>query len=329
MRIFLWQKEYFKNSAIKRFEILSGYDIICHMGKQKRKGPEGLLLFIVTFLFIEVFVAFLIGILGIIFRRDNKELLLCLCVVLAVYLLICAVLIVKGNRIGKVLYILYCVLNIVLGIVSVAVFISKKEYSYIAKDVFGTIKSFLFMMYFVNSDYVRRYFYPVRLSIIAAFAKNRVIGCDGRIPWNIKADQERFKELTTGNVVIMGRKTFDEIFLKLNKPLPDRINIVLSENKKYFHEGVTVFSSLEAALNYSAEKYPQKEIFICGGQSLYENAFALSDKLFLTEVELDVKGDRFFPKFDTDEFTLEQTEQHKEGDISFKYLTYRRKICEM
>ncbi|MBR5932688.1 MAG: dihydrofolate reductase [Treponema sp.] len=164
----------------------------------------------------------------------------------------------------------------------------------------------------------------MELSLIAAAAQNRVIGSNGKIPWNIKADQERFKELTAGNVVIMGRKTFDEIFSKLGRPLPERINIVLTSDKNYFCEGAEFFPSLDEALSYSAEKYPEKKVFICGGQSLYEKALGLADKIYLTRIKLDVKGDRFFPEFNECDFIITE-EKTVEGEIPFTYFVYERK----
>ena len=118
------------------------------------------------------------------------------------------------------------------------------------------------------------------ISLIVAFAKNNVIGKDGKIPWNIDGEQSRFKELTTNNIVIMGRKTFEEIYQKLQKPLPNRINIVISKTKKYDFENCFTFDSLDAALDFCKKTFPQKDIFISGGAALYQKALPIVEKMY-------------------------------------------------
>ena len=117
------------------------------------------------------------------------------------------------------------------------------------------------------------------ISLIVAFAKNNVIGKDEKIPWNIEGEQSRFKELTTNNIVIMGRKTFEEIYQKLQKPLPNRINIVISKTKKYDFENCFTFDSLDAALDFCKKTFPQKDIFISGGAALYQKALPIVEKM--------------------------------------------------
>ena len=97
--------------------------------------------------------------------------------------------------------------------------------------------------------------------LIVAFAKNNVIGKDGKIPWNIDGEQSRFKELTTNNIVIMGKKTFEEIYQKLQKPLPNRINIFISKTKKYDFENCFTFNSLDAALDFCKKNISPKRHF--------------------------------------------------------------------
>ena len=101
------------------------------------------------------------------------------------------------------------------------------------------------------------------ISFIVAFAKNNVIGKEGKIPWNIEGEQSRFKELTTNNIVIMGRRTFEEIYQKLQKPLPNRINIVISKTKKYDFENCFTFTSLDVALDFCKQTFPQKFCLNC------------------------------------------------------------------
>lgn len=162
------------------------------------------------------------------------------------------------------------------------------------------------------------------ISIIAAFSSNKVIGSKGEIPWNIPGEQSRFRVLTTGNVVIMGRKTFDEIFSKLKKPLPDRINIVISSTKDYSEYGCRTFQSLNAAIDFCKTEYAGKEIFIGGGEKLYQEAIRYADKMYLTEIDMKVDGDAFFPDFNETDFVKEINEIFTEP-VSYRYVTYRRK----
>ena len=162
------------------------------------------------------------------------------------------------------------------------------------------------------------------ISLIVAFAKNNVIGKDGKIPWNIEGEQSRFKELTTNNIVIMGRKTFEEIYQKLQKPLPNRINIVISKTKKYDFENCFTFTSLEVALDFCKKTFPQKDIFISGGAALYQKALPIVEKMYITEIALEVSGDTFFPKFSKDDFICEE-EIPVKSNVDFVYKTYRRR----
>lgn len=136
------------------------------------------------------------------------------------------------------------------------------------------------------------------ISLIVARSRNNVIGNAEGIPWKIKGEQKQFKELTTGNVVIMGRKTFED----MGRPLPNRLNIIVS-NTKYFSgkdpQLITV-GTLEGALAV-AKCAENSEIYIAGGRRLYEEALPLIDRLFVTEVDLTVPEDDttvYFPQFD-------------------------------
>ena len=162
------------------------------------------------------------------------------------------------------------------------------------------------------------------ISLIVAFAKNNVIGKDGKIPWNIEGEQSRFKELTTNNIVIMGRKTFEEIYQKLQKPLPNRINIIISKTKKYDFENCFTFTSLDAALDFCKKTFPQKDIFISGGAALYQKALPIVEKMYITEIDLEVPGDIFFPKFLEENFICEE-EIPVKSNVDFVYKTYRRR----
>jgi dihydrofolate reductase len=148
---------------------------------------------------------------------------------------------------------------------------------------------------------------------IAAMSKNRVIGFANRIPWHLPEDFKWFKQLTTGQVVVMGRKTFESI----GKPLANRSTIVLSRTQSDI-PGVRVVSAL-SDIDLRAE---DREVFICGGAQIYAQALPLCSDLYLTLVNRTVEGDTFFPRFE-DRFDL--AEQIKETE-QFSILHYRNKI---
>ena len=127
------------------------------------------------------------------------------------------------------------------------------------------------------------------ISIIAAMAENRVIGINGRLPWHLPTDLARFRELTMGHPVIMGRKTFETI----GKPLPGRTNVVVSRQQDYHCENCIVASNLNEAL---ASVRDAPEIFICGGGEIYRLALPMADRIYLTTVHENSIGDTTFPE---------------------------------
>lgn len=161
------------------------------------------------------------------------------------------------------------------------------------------------------------------VGLIVAYTKNRVIGNNGQIPWRIKGEQRRFRELTTGNVVIMGRRSYDEI----GRPLPNRFTIVVSRTQKYEAENCVTVGSLTEAIEYAKENFPDKNIYLSGGAGIYREGFPMADKLFITEIDAEIEGDTFFPEFD--ESLYDKTiDERVEGDIPFTYVTYTRKCNE-
>ena len=128
----------------------------------------------------------------------------------------------------------------------------------------------------------------MKLAIIAAIARNRVIGKEGKLPWHISEDLKRFKRLTTGHAVLMGRKTFDA----LGRPLPNRRNVVLSSTPV---KGVESFRSIPEALNKLAT---EDVVFVLGGGQIYSQLLEKADYLYLTIIEMDVEGDTFFPPYE-------------------------------
>lgn len=155
------------------------------------------------------------------------------------------------------------------------------------------------------------------IALIVAFSENRVIGNNGKIPWRIKGEQKRFKELTTGNIVVMGRRSYEEI----GKPLSNRTTIVISNTNKYEYENCFTCKSLEEALDKSMLK--GKDVFISGGEGLYKEAINLVDKMYITLVHKEVEGDTYFPDFDENKFKREIVEKF-DGEIPFTYVTYTR-----
>jgi dihydrofolate reductase len=163
---------------------------------------------------------------------------------------------------------------------------------------------------------------PPRVTLIAALAANRVIGRKGALPWHIPEDLKRFKSLTLGHPVVMGRKTFDSIFSRLGKPLPGRRNMVISRSMKSA-VGVEVFGFLQAALDAVSGG---EEIFVIGGEQIYELALPLAQRLELTEVREAVDGDAWFPAFDRNAF-VEVAREKGAGNAALPYdfVTYERK----
>lgn len=155
------------------------------------------------------------------------------------------------------------------------------------------------------------------ISIIAAVSKNNVIGKDGRIPWNIPGEKKRFKELTIGKTIIIGRKSFEEI----GKPLTDRTTIVVSKTKKFFAENCMTVNSLEEAFELLKN---EKEVFIAGGAQLYEEALPYTKYIYLTVIDKYFEGDAYFPSFNHDDFIITY-EKRVEGPISYTYYTFERK----
>ena len=144
------------------------------------------------------------------------------------------------------------------------------------------------------------------ISLIVAYAHNNVIGNKGRIPWDIPDDREHFKQLTLGSIVVMGRRTFEEIYKKFGAGLPGRETIVISKTTNYEGANYRTAISLEKALELAKSLFPQKEIFICGGESVYKEAIEskLVNKMYITEIDADISGDAFFPEFDTADFEI-------------------------
>ena len=158
------------------------------------------------------------------------------------------------------------------------------------------------------------------LTIIAAVSINNVIGNKNKLIWDLPNDLKRFKELTTGHSVIMGRKTFDS----LPKPLPNRDNIIITRNTDYSNPDIKVCSSIEDAINLTKT---DSQPFIIGGGEIYSQTINLVDKIELTRVYKEFDGDAFFPEIPLDNFELINEEiynSNAENEFDYSFLTYKK-----
>ncbi len=159
------------------------------------------------------------------------------------------------------------------------------------------------------------------ISLVCAMAKNRVIGFKNQMPWHLPADLQHFKAVTMGKPIVMGRKTFESI----GRPLPGRHNVIISRNKNYQHDGISVVESIEAALELLKD---QPEIMITGGGNIYQQCINMADKLYLTFIDLETEGDAFFP--DYSHLSLNVVEQifrlsDENNPHNMEFITYENK----
>lgn len=158
------------------------------------------------------------------------------------------------------------------------------------------------------------------VALIVAVAKNGVIGINNTLPWRLPEDLKRFKALTTGHAIIMGRKTFES----LGRPLPNRRNIVISRNPDCRFDGAEVFASLAAAIAACAGA---ARVFVIGGGEIYAQALGLADELHLTEVDLAPEGDAFFPPVDAARWAevAREAQVDAASGVQYAFVTYRKK----
>lgn len=162
----------------------------------------------------------------------------------------------------------------------------------------------------------------MRLVHIVATSKNSVIGQSGDLPWRIKEDLQRFKRLTMGHSIVMGRKTFESI----GRALPGRHSVVVSRNPHFSAEGATVVASVEKALEHCrlVSDIWGEEVFVIGGGELYRQTLELADRIELTLIEKEISGDTFYPELDLNKYCIEEG-GGLNGDWPCKFLTLRRK----
>lgn len=168
-----------------------------------------------------------------------------------------------------------------------------------------------------------------RLTIVAAIASNRALGKNNQLLWHIPNDLQFFKKTTQGHPIIMGRKTYDSI----GRPLPKRLNIVISRQLDLSIDGCIVVPSLKTAIELAShmEHQPQDidpEIFIIGGGQIYEHALPLVDRMVLTEVKQDYEADAFFPNYDPQQWQAVWREAHHDetSGLDYEFIDYRRRV---
>lgn len=145
-------------------------------------------------------------------------------------------------------------------------------------------------------------------------ASNRAIGLDGQMPWHLSADLKRFKQITMGYPILMGRLTFEAI----GQPLPGRTNIVVSRNPAFKPEGCAVVDTVEAAISHGCQLVD--EVFVIGGSTLYEATLPMADTLYITQINQEFDGDTFFPDFDWGQWAeVEREDVVDDATVSFTY----------
>ena len=169
----------------------------------------------------------------------------------------------------------------------------------------------------------------MKVSLIAAVSRNRVIGRDGRLPWHLPEDLKRFKATTLGHPIVMGRKTYESFKPPAGRPLPGRTNIVMSRSPRPAGlapevEWVPSLDEAIARARSAAHLQGELEVFIIGGAEIYRLALPRADRLYLTEIDKDVEGDAWFPKWDPAEFRLVRKESCAEP-FSHAYCLWERR----
>jgi len=160
----------------------------------------------------------------------------------------------------------------------------------------------------------------VKISLIVAAATNNVIGRDGGLPWHLSEDLKRFKRITTGKPIIMGRLTHESI----GKPLPDRRNIVISSREGLEIEGCEIVATPDAALALVADA---EEVMIIGGGKVYEQVLPMADRIYMTRVDAIPDGDTFFPEINNEEWQVVEQENisaDKSGELGYSFITLDR-----
>ena len=158
------------------------------------------------------------------------------------------------------------------------------------------------------------------VSAIVALSKNKVIGLNNSLPWHIPQDLKHFRQITTGHPVIMGRKTFESI----GRVLPNRENVIISRQEGFKVEGARRVASPEAALALFRDR--DEEVFFIGGAEIYRSIFPQVQRLYLTQIHQEIRGDSYFPDFDRDDFVEVSRTDHP-GEPSFSFILLERQLA--
>jgi dihydrofolate reductase len=154
----------------------------------------------------------------------------------------------------------------------------------------------------------------MKISLIVAMSSNRTIGLNNQMPWHLSADLKRFKQITMGHPIVMGRLTFEAI----GKALPGRTNIIVSRNPSYQQEACVVVDSIKAAINHGCRL--DDEVFVVGGSTLYKATLPMANSLYITQINQDFDGDTFFPDFDRNLWAeVEREDVLDDPNVSFTY----------
>jgi dihydrofolate reductase len=161
----------------------------------------------------------------------------------------------------------------------------------------------------------------MKITLVAAIASNNVIGKENSLPWNIPEDLKRFKQMTSGHTILMGRKTFDSI----GRPLPNRQNIVMTKDENFEKEGIKVINDFDEALELIKES--KEDVFVIGGSKIYELFEPVANSLAITRILKDFEGDAFFPDINWDLWQIEKEENFfdEKSNIECKLIEYSKK----
>jgi dihydrofolate reductase len=164
----------------------------------------------------------------------------------------------------------------------------------------------------------------MKIALIVAASQNHVIGLDNQLPWHLPEDLQYFKAVTMGKPILMGRKTYDSI----GRPLPGRVNIVLTRDASWTAEGVEVVNDLDSAISASEKACAAsgaEELMIIGGEQIYRKFLPVANKLYLTKVEAEIEGDAYFPAIDSNQWRqVAEKIPKKAGNYSYRFVVLER-----
>lgn len=161
---------------------------------------------------------------------------------------------------------------------------------------------------------------PRTIALIAALANNRVIGRDNDLPWRLPQDLKRFKALTMGNAIMMGRRTFESI----GRALPGRDNLVVTRNRSFEAPGCRLFANIDEAFDAAADR----DLMVIGGADIYAQTIATAQCLHLTWVDADIEGDALFPEFDEEQWQVVSEQRHSRDErheFDYRFVDYQRR----